>query len=366
MRFSKRVKRINYDPNDRKAWKRLRDSIAGYDRPDVVRFGGSDTAAAMGASKYKSRAAVWFEHTRQKEPPNIPMNLHMYRGIHSEEMIAMHYWPYFDPDKPDAETMLENAEKGNVIRECRKVYAMLINERTPWLFSNVDRAAYAQKGRPKMILEIKSPLGSTVDSWESGLDPAYTYQLQQNLITAECEYGEVFILEDNTVPRLFPFELDINLAKEILERTKDLEQRILAVKKLTFGKTLTDEEFNAIAHKYEPEPEMTPQYIEYLKEIYKPENAHLEGDADEEFLDTALVLLINKQKQKDLAERAKIYEAMLRTKFRDDDGNMLKYKLNTKFGGVSWKSRFTVPSSILKNAEEAGYVDELKQKLSNK
>lgn len=132
-------------------------------------IGGSDAAAILGLSPWKSPLDVWLDKTGQAEPQGESDA--MYWGTKLEALVAEKY----------------SEISGN---EVRRVNAMLRSKEYPCLIGNIDRAVCPGKGklpvvkgefRTKKILECKTARTKSDDWGADGSDIIPEYYLIQVL-----------------------------------------------------------------------------------------------------------------------------------------------------------------------------------------
>lgn len=155
-------------------------------------IGGSDVAAVLGLSPWRSPLDVWLDKTGRAEPQEE--NDAMYWGAKFEALVAQKY----------------SEESGN---EVRRVNSILRSKEYPMLIGNIDRAVCTEKGklpvvkgefRTPKILECKTAAVKSEAWGDEGTDEIPDYYLTQCLhylgLTG-CECCDVAVLF--TGPRKF-------------------------------------------------------------------------------------------------------------------------------------------------------------------
>lgn len=164
-------------------------------------IGGSDVAAVLGLSKFKSRYQVWLDKTGQLTE-ELPENDAMKAGRKLEPVIADWYEEFTG----------KKVVKDNKIR---------IHQDHPFLIANIDRLIMPQNGEGRGILEIKTTNGFYFRRWEDAVPLEYYYQLQHYLNVCDSFWGEFAILVDGRHLNIVPIERDqatIDAMTELLTR----------------------------------------------------------------------------------------------------------------------------------------------------
>jgi hypothetical protein len=338
-----------YDPLDRIGWEDMRKNLQGMDDfAKPIRVGGSDVGVIMGLSTYKSRGALFYEMIGLKEAAFV-MNLHTFRGTGMEQLIIDWWWQYFDPSAGDDahQLMMEANRAGKPVRSSKPLHAMVVNKAYDNLLLNVDNLINPDED----VLEIKSMYGTALDKWEAGIPPAHVAQLQTYNLGLEKDKGEVFILADATYPVLFQFDSSSAVQENILYEVGDFCERVNGARQGIL-KAKDESEAFAIAADFEPPPEETPAYIQFLKESHRPENQiepligddyicpPADGGKAKPLIDHVLDYSKIKGKIADLSEELVIPEVHIRDAFRKNGVNKIDFD---EYPSISWNKKFTLP-----------------------
>lgn len=176
-------------------------------------IGGSDVAAILGLSPWKSPLDVWLDKTGKAAP--TPENDAMYWGTKLEALVADKYCEV----------------SGN---EVRRVNSILRSTKYPCLIGNIDRAVCPEKGkvpvvkgefRTPKILECKTARSKTDDWGTDGTDQIPEYYLTQCLhylgLTG-CESCDVACLfMDSRKFGIYTVKADKTLIDKISETLAD-------------------------------------------------------------------------------------------------------------------------------------------------
>ena len=166
--------------------------------------GGSDAAAALGLSPYKTNFALYEEKVGLREPDDLSENEAVQWGNFLEEPIAQEF-----------------ARRTG--RKVRRMNALLRHPQYPWMLANLDREIVAEgDGKPE-ILEVKTAglWASRSEQWgESGSDripEPYLVQVQHYLAVAGRERAHVAALIGGQELRLYVVDRNEELISFLIE-----------------------------------------------------------------------------------------------------------------------------------------------------
>jgi predicted phage-related endonuclease len=345
--FPKNLVKYNFAKATREEWLALRNKVGGRSvNDDYVRFGGSDIGIIMGLSDWTSQGAFFYELMGIKTKENS-INPHAYRGIQTEKLIVDGWWRYFDPEHPDINTLINNWQKGNVVRKAQQAHVMLVNPKYPFLLANVDFVIPRQLGYPKKILEIKNMMWSALEKWENDLPPYYVTQPQTYMLVTGFEMAEVFVLKDTTYPLCFPMNEEKELQESILDHANEFANRVLECRAKVRNVTDSDEYWDII-HEYEPSPDGGEKYIQFMKDIHRPENMKAELDMPIELVDLTRRYSELKEYIGHNQDELNDIEGLIRNYFNKFNAQKFTYKGVS----ISWKSRFSIPKNFHKKIED--------------
>jgi predicted phage-related endonuclease len=227
-------------------------------------IGGSDAGTIMGLNNYKSRVKLFYQAVGY-EPMTDVDNEIMFHGRNLEDYVA-NLWQYYDGN---TESMLANHASKTKVRKARRLNAMVVNPKYPWLFANIDRVITSHPEQlGKGILEIKTISSYHAEMWASGVPPAYIIQIQHYLIVMGYKYAELAILSDGRKFESIPFPQHESIQDKILDVTYDFNQRVLqGLEIMKLG--LNDEDTIQALSQIQPEPESTEAFSDYMSERHK-------------------------------------------------------------------------------------------------
>lgn len=175
-----------------------RISIEEWKRERMKGIGGSDVAAVLGISRWKSAIRVYLE--KIGEAPEEEVNEAMEIGKRIEDFIAD----------------LFKEKTGLHVVRCN---AILQSSEYPWMIANVDREVYDPETDSWGILELKNVSQYMQKDWEGEEIPPEAYvQLQHYLIVTGRTWGYIAGLIGGKRFEYKRFELDEELAEEIIRR----------------------------------------------------------------------------------------------------------------------------------------------------
>lgn len=212
-------------------------------------IGGSDVAAILGLSKYRSIMHVYEEKTAEV--------------IEEQEDSEAAYWGRMHEDMLRDEFTTRHAHLGFEVRKLEKI---LQHPKYPWAIANLDGLIFAPNGGAG-ILECKTSSEWLADLWKDEQVPMYYLtQLQWYLFVSDLQWGYFSTLIGGNRYVSVRIERDDALIAVLVERC---------------GKFWTDHVIPRIA----PKPDGTEASTEYLKQKYASVNpealATLDDEADE-------------------------------------------------------------------------------------
>ena len=158
-----------------KALKASDVAAAGVSRDRRTFLGGTDAAAVLGLSRYRTPLQVWAEKTGVLEPEDIDHKLHVKLGKRLEEVVAELY-----------------TEKTG--KKVRRVNETLYHPEFPFLGANIDRRVVGED----TVLECK-----TASSWKGKefegeeLPPEHILQVVHYLAVTGASKAELAVLIGN-------------------------------------------------------------------------------------------------------------------------------------------------------------------------
>jgi len=275
-------------------------------------LGSSDVGTLMGLNPYKSALELF--HYKIADEPRDSQRESAFHGKNLEAYVAK-LWQHYDPEAPSFYNTMLNFQEKRIIRKCRKVNAFMYNPELPFFHSSPDRFAYCPE-RGKGLLEIKTMSSYVSKQYISGLPPAYTVQLQQQLLVTGLQWGEVAILKDGNTFEVIPFERDEEIIAEIIEKGKDFFHRIEVIRQAKeLG--IEGEKLQNLIDEHEPEPDDTLAYAEYMKEIYRPDKQLPKMKAKPQHVRWAIAYEEACEEEDQAQSKKLLYSNLLKNEMRD-------------------------------------------------
>lgn len=162
-------------------------------------IGGTDAAAILGMSPWKTPLQVYLEKIGEAKPlePSDAMKW----GNLLEEPISAEY----------------ERETG---RKVRKVEEKLVHKDHPFIVGHIDRAVDAVDGEPKRILEVKT--SARREGWgDSGTDDVpdqYLVQVQHYMAITGAEIADIAALIGGNDLRIYHVKRDDKLIEVLLQK----------------------------------------------------------------------------------------------------------------------------------------------------
>ncbi len=276
----------------------IKVSTVGMPKSEWLKFrengiGASEIATIMGLNRYKSAHQLFYEKvegaTEQED------SIAMFMGRYNEDSIA-DLWQYWETDQL---TMMQNYAEKKVIRKCRKINAYLINPEFPHLFASLDRVINKNGTDKEQALELKTISAFSSDQWISGIPPQYIVQLQQQLLVADLEEGELCILKDGRYMEVYSFRRNEEIINSIIEQSTKFWNNVLEARKLNLQGCPFEhlepeiDHIEAYADFLNEKFTATPQKAEPIDEMYIAGMQYLECNEDEKAIKLEKTRLTN-------------------------------------------------------------------------
>jgi putative phage-type endonuclease len=270
-------------------------------------IGASEIGTLLGLNPYKSKIELFYQKLGVI-PQMQEENIVMFYGNRLEDFVAS-MWEYYSGTP---ESIVSNFNSGSKQRHAKSVSGYILNSDYPEMFfspdrlivsKDTDKVLYKEKlvaKNIKGILEIKTISGFASKQWDGGIPPSYIIQVTAYMIGLEQNYAEIALFEDGRKFSVLPVERNPSLVDKILREVRDFTDRVKAAKKDM-----------ANVHLYEPEPDGTQAFEQFLNKKYAlSEDKTIQGN--KELLELAI-------RHKMLSETIKESESQLR-----EYTNMLK------------------------------------------
>ena len=172
-------------------------------------IGGSDIAAVLGLSRWKTPLQVWAEKTGNLIPEDIGHKLHVRLGIKLEATVCD----------------LFTEETG---KKVARVNEALVHPKYPFLRGMIDRRVVGEKA----ILEAKTTSSWNAEKWEGddNIPQDYILQTMFYMELAGAERGYLACLVGNQHFHVKTIERDDKLQKEIIAKAVDFWTRYIEPK----------------------------------------------------------------------------------------------------------------------------------------
>ena len=195
-------------------------------------IGGSDAAAAIGVSRYRSPLDLWCEKTGRVEPKDISEEPAVKWGLILEAPIAV----YFAVHHPEL-TVLNWP-------------ATLVSNDHPFMVANLDRVIDDEEGN-RGILEIKTTGQYMVSDWDEGVPLEYYTQVSHYLAVTGYSFVWVAVLIGGRDYREYRLERD----DEDIARLIELEEAFwqMVIDDVMPEVTGADDEGHALSTLYSPD-----------------------------------------------------------------------------------------------------------------
>lgn len=257
-------------------------------------IGGSEIGTILGLNKWDTVIRTYHEKIGSIEPRRDD-NDKMFWGRELEDKIA-DIWRYYDGSDTG---YINNYKEGKIVRDCRNINGYVVNPKYPWLFASLDRVINIKSGinlitgeplKTEGVLECKTLSYWGAQIWEGGIPIYYLAQVHQYMAIIESDYAEIAILQDGNNFRVEKVQRDDELCEKIISISKMFwENRVLPGKEAyekskiaeATGNMAEYEKYEALVQQYEPEPDRSEAYKEFMEERFLKERDVIEGNIDQ-------------------------------------------------------------------------------------
>ncbi len=178
-------------------------------------LGGSDMAAILGLSQYRTPVAVWLEKTGREAPQESTLQMRF--GTMAEQFVAEEYCAATGRQVQRFNPMLRHADCPMVIGHVDRLV----------IPDGAKRAAHQREIRTDRLLECKTASAFAASGGEWGpagtdeIPPAYLIQCATYLALTGCQYADLAALFGNQELRVYNLRRDRDLEQEILRRAAE-------------------------------------------------------------------------------------------------------------------------------------------------
>ena len=165
-------------------------------------IGGSDTAAILGTSKYRSAYTVYMEKIGKVKPADLSDKQAVQWGNILEPIVGEEY------------------KRRHPKREVRRVNAVLRSIERPWAQASLD---YEVKDEELGwgVLEIKTAGLMRAPDWENGIPDYYVTQIAHYLSITKREFADVAVLIGGQEYREYRYMRDIPYEQKLVRAVDD-------------------------------------------------------------------------------------------------------------------------------------------------
>jgi len=247
-------------------WKLLRNNS----------IGSSEVGAIVYGNNYTSNLEIWWNKVAGAK--DKAENIRMWLGKQTEDTTA-HCWQYHD-DTDDS--IVINHRKNTPVKKGENRKITLFNSdyhgrtSTPDLFI-LPYGRYA--GRGEGVAELKNTQTYVLNAYENGIPTDNIFQLCDQMMMADVDYGELFYFVDNRTFKCFPLERKSMKSMEdaikkvtlpfwkSIEKARPLYNQMFEAKR-NFNMKLAAE-LEVEISRLEPPAQNTNGYLDFLTQRYK-------------------------------------------------------------------------------------------------
>lgn len=257
-------------------------------------IGGSEMSCVLGLDKFNTVVRLYHEKLGSVSHRTFD-NSKMFMGRYLEDKIA-DLWTFWDGTE---DNWIENFKNNKVVRQCRRVNGFVVNPSYPWIFGSFDRVQNISGGinlitgeplTTEAVLEVKTLSYWSAQMWQDQMPLSFLIQVHVYMIILETNYAEIAILQDGNQFRVEKVQRDDELCEKIISISKMFwENRVLPGKEAyekskiaeASGNMAEYEKYEALVQQYEPEPDKSEAYKEFMEERFLKERDVIEGNIDQ-------------------------------------------------------------------------------------
>lgn len=169
-------------------------------------IGGSDVAALLGISKWKSAIELWLDKTGQAEDLDAD-NEAMEWGRIMEPVIRSRF---------------EEVTGKKVV----EVYAIMQHIDYPFMLADVDGVTVDDEGNPA-VLEVKTASEFKRSEWEDGIPAYYETQVQHYLCVTGLATAYIAVLIGGNTFRLYEVNADLEVQRMLVALEADFWNKVI-------------------------------------------------------------------------------------------------------------------------------------------
>ena len=211
-------------------------------------IGGSDCAAALGMSKWKSQLGLWLEKTGQSE--DIQESEALYWGTVLEPVLLKEFSKRTGKDAQPCPFMFQSVEH-------------------PWMLADLDGIVKEEDGSTS-IIELKTANSFAVNDWADGVPVQYYLQVQHYMATVDLNRTYLCVLLGGNEFQIHEIDRDEDTISNIIALEYDFWQHVVN-KKQPEVDAQSGEALNALYPQSDDTsvilPEEADQLIIYLNDI---------------------------------------------------------------------------------------------------
>ena len=168
-------------------------------------IGGSDCAAALGMSKWKSQLGLWLEKTGQSE--DIQESESIYWGTVLEPVLLKEFSKRTGKEAQPCPFMFQSVEH-------------------PWMIADLDGIVKEEDGSTS-IIELKTANSFSVNDWSDGVPVQYYLQVQHYMATVDLEKTYRCVLLGGNEFQIHEIDRDEDTISNIIALEYDFWQHVV-------------------------------------------------------------------------------------------------------------------------------------------
>lgn len=301
--------------------------------------GGSDISSILGLNHRFSAVELFYQKigfTKQSEQENEAM----FWGSRNEDKI-LNVGQYYDFDSGQ---YVDNYNNKTKLRKITKLRYMVNNPAYSWIIANLDGAVNFTSRNFMMDgpAEAKAISRQTAEMWKDGIPPYHVTQvITYAVVCAPMMRGQsscIFYLEDGNKFRGWQIPVVESLKDQILTKSEAFWKSVLQGREIIANVSGYDDRLRYLAQ-YEPSPDHTETYYEFLSELFKAKEKFMRIDGnDQEFWNASRYKELGGS-IKTMEEERQNYKNQIMKSLHNSGANVIDFGDR---GKISWNKKLYV------------------------
>lgn len=303
-------------------------------------IGGSDISSILGLNHRFSAVELFYQKIGFSKS-STEENEAMFWGSRNEDKV-LEIAQYYDFESGQ---YVDNFNTGKKLRKITKLRYMVNNPEYPWIIANIDGATNFTPKTFKMDgpAEAKTISRQTAEMWTDKIPPYHIIQINTYAIVCapmmRTNSASIFYLEDGNKFRGYHIPVIESIKDQILTRSEKFWKTVLMGREILANTPDRDNALRYLAQ-YEPNPDNTEAYYDYMSELFKLKQSFTQIDGSEMDLVNAKEYNTLGKKIKSLEENRQEYKNLIMKSLHNAGANVMI--LPNKQGKITYNKKLYV------------------------